>query len=238
MLELRGLPTTVLGLVRLHMEKSLAPRGLFLPFQLGRPLGEPGDAAFQKRVLVAALSLLDRADGPFIIEDFPEQAPSWADQPGWRPPFELPKPAVPLPASGWAAPLAAELTRLEPHHAAAKARFGRSTVGTSRMAPAEWPGFIAAFISGAIPASPNTYAPALALRYAVDDLKAYYCEAAQSGGPQPSARQVDQWFWRETAAGLALQALRLAALSSEHNAFKTVGSRFFVPAPYVAPLPA
>lgn len=46
MLESLGLTTTVIGLVRPHIEKSANPRGLFVPFPLGRPLGEPGDAAF------------------------------------------------------------------------------------------------------------------------------------------------------------------------------------------------
>lgn len=58
MLESLGLTTTVIGLVRPHMEKSANPRGLFVPFPLGRPLGKPGDAAFQRRVLLAALGLL------------------------------------------------------------------------------------------------------------------------------------------------------------------------------------
>jgi hypothetical protein len=237
MIELRGLATTVLGIIRVHMEKSRPPRGLYVPFQLGRPVGEPEDAAFQKRVLMAALGLLERTDGPFLIEDFPEQAPSWTDTPGWRPAFTLPAPSVAQTTSGWASALTSEIRHVAPHYGAANARFGRSSVGTSRLAPEAWPDLIAAFIGGEVPASPH-YPPALALRYAVDDLKAYYCEAAQAEGVQPAARQVDAWFWRETAAALALQALRLAALESAHTAFKTVGSRFFVPAPFVAPLPS
>ena len=41
---------------------------------MGRPVGVPGDAAFQTRVLLAALKLLEADAGP-LLEDFPEDAP-------------------------------------------------------------------------------------------------------------------------------------------------------------------
>ena len=61
MLETRGTPTVAIGLVRPHLEQVRPPRGLWTPFQLGRPLGEPGDAIFQRRVLLQALNLLRAA---------------------------------------------------------------------------------------------------------------------------------------------------------------------------------
>jgi hypothetical protein len=54
---------------------------------LGRPFGPPCDAAFQKRVIVAALRLLERERGPVIVEDFPEGDPRERPDPGWRAPF-------------------------------------------------------------------------------------------------------------------------------------------------------
>lgn len=75
--------------------------------------------------------------------------------------------------------------------------------------------------------------PALALRFLVDDIKALYGEAVQADGPPPSARQIDRWFWQETVAGQMLLALRSMAMKSNNNALKTVGGRFFVPAPYL-----
>jgi hypothetical protein len=39
MLETSGTPTVAIGLVRSHMEQMCKPRGLWTPFQLGRPLG-------------------------------------------------------------------------------------------------------------------------------------------------------------------------------------------------------
>jgi hypothetical protein len=75
--------------------------------------------------------------------------------------------------------------------------------------------------------------PALALRFLCDDVKALYGEAAQAEGAVPSSLQVDAWFWRRTAAGQLLIALRDVALSSENNALRTVGARFFVPVPWL-----
>ena len=47
MIEARGIATVVIGLVRPHLETIRPPRALFVPFELGRPLGAPEDAAFQ-----------------------------------------------------------------------------------------------------------------------------------------------------------------------------------------------
>ena len=55
----------------------------------------------------------------------------------------------------------------------------------------------------------------------------------QAEGAAPSSLQVDTWFWQQTAAGRLLIALRDVALSSENNALRTVGGRFFVPVPWL-----
>ena len=84
-----------------------------------------------------------------------------------------------------------------------------------------------------MPLVPLHASAALALRFLADDLKALYGEAAQAEGDTPSARQIDGWFWRQTVAGQLLIALRAHALTSSDNAYKTVGGRFLVPAPYL-----
>jgi hypothetical protein len=73
----------------------------------------------------------------------------------------------------------------------------------------------------------------LALRFAVDDIKAYYSEAAMSNGKAPASRQVDAWFWHETAAADLIRALRIRGMESDLNAMKVVTTRFFVPAPWI-----
>lgn len=93
---------------------------------------------------------------------------------------------------------------------------------------------MAQFLDGSVPASPvSGLSPALVLRYAADDLKALYAEAVQAIGPQPSGSQINRWFWGETAAADFLRAVRLAALESADNGFKTAGGRFIVPVPFV-----
>ena len=237
MLEDLGLATTVIGLVRPHMEKSANPRGLFVPFPLGRPLGEPGDAAFQGQVLRAALGLLERADGPVILADFPADAPSQAGVPGWRPAMALPPPASPASPDEWAAALATEVALVRPAWQQAGARFGRTTVGLSGLAPEAWPGFASAFLGVNPPAPPAGFASAaLALRFMADDLKAYYTEAAQATGPAPTPDQASAWLYGATLAGRLLVALRTSALASEDGGFKTLAGRFLVPVPFLPPV--
>jgi hypothetical protein len=230
MLEERGFSTVAIASVRAQAEKTRPPRALWTTSQLGRPLGEPGDPAFQRRVLMAALSLLERTDGPVILEDFTEDPPGWKDTLGWRAPrLREVSDALETP-DAWATAFGTELSALQPLWQTAQARFGRTTVGLSFQAPAAWPRFATRFLAGELPTVPELATPALALRMLCDDIKALYTEAAQAEGPAPSAHQVDEWFWRQTVAGRLLIALRTVAMASENNALKTVGGRFFVPA--------
>ena len=87
-LEREGLPTTAIVLIRGHAALLRPPRALAVPFELGRPVGAPCAPGFQRRVLVEALSLLERTDGPILV-DFPDAPP----QPGpdiadWSAPIE------------------------------------------------------------------------------------------------------------------------------------------------------
>src|SRR6201992_2123440 len=77
MLEERGFSTVAIASVRAQAEKTRPPRALWTTSQLGRPLGEPENASFQRRVLLAALGLLERTDGQGILEDFAEDPPVW-----------------------------------------------------------------------------------------------------------------------------------------------------------------
>lgn len=236
LLELKGIPTTAIGLVRVHMDKIGPPRGLWTPFQLGRPLGEPGDADFQRRVILQALRLLERRGGYRIVEDFPDDPPNWRDVAGWRPPFALPASQSTTGADGFRSAVETEIAALAPSWAEAQERYGRTTVGNSRLPPEAWPEFLTGFLDGDPPVGgPAAFSdkPALALRFAVDDIKAYYYEAAMSDGKAPASRQVDDWFWYETAAADLLRALRVKGMESELNALKVVSSRFFVPTPWI-----
>ena len=73
-LEQEGIATVSISLIREHTAALDPPRALWVPFMLGRPVGVPNDPKFQRKVVVAALNLLERDYGP-LIEDFPEDAP-------------------------------------------------------------------------------------------------------------------------------------------------------------------
>ena len=230
LIEQRGIATVSLGIIRLHMEKVRVPRGLWVPFELGRPLGEPGDAAFQHRVVLAALSLLERTDGPVILEDYAEEAPGRLPQEGWRPAIDLPAVAIPgsdASAADWAAALRAEWAPLT--------RQAVTTIGGSRLDREQWPELIAAFASGTPPKQSPVAAlrPVQAARYAADDLKALYTEAAVAAGDRPSSAQVLDWFWTTTVAAALLRQVRAACLASDDRVLNLVATQF-VPASRVS----
>jgi hypothetical protein len=85
---------TGISLVRDNTERLRPPRFLWVPFELGRPFGAPDEPEFQTKVLRTALALLERQDGPPILEDFPDDAPGdgATDMTGWTCPISFPKP--------------------------------------------------------------------------------------------------------------------------------------------------
>jgi hypothetical protein len=229
-LEEEGIATVAISLIRPQTENTKPPRALWVPFELGRPFGPPDDLAFQKRVIVAALRMLEADGGPVVIEDFPDDDPRAPPDPGWSPP--------PLPADRSATPTAARIEReialLQPAHDAWVARRGRTTLGLSGMRLPEIARYIGAWLDGPPPPSPRVgFSPILALRFAVDDLKAFYLEAA-AGDRRPSSRQLGDWLWNATAAGEAIIALRVLGLASEDERVKAVLGNFMVPAVRVA----
>ena len=179
-----------------------------VPFMLGRPLGEPNDGLFQRRVLLQTLRFLERTNGPVILGHFPDDNPSWFDRPNWVSGVSLPIPDVPHGAAAWEAAFRTGLEAVLPAWERFKARFGRSTGGRAGQTPEAWPAFATSFLNGALPTVPLHDTPALALRFLADDRKALYGEAVRTDGEPPSVRQIDQWFWRRTVAGQLLIILR------------------------------
>ncbi len=211
-LEEDGLATTQISLIRPQTENTKPPRALFVPFELGRPMGAPNDPEFQTKVLRAALSLLDRDDGPVLIEDFPDDAPADAaagDGEGWFCPISLPAPPVDMAAGGgFKAAMAAEIGGLSTWYDIALRERGRTTMGLSGMAINEISDFVCAFLDGQVPDNANNdLSLAQRLKYAVEDLKAYYREAASAQPGHNTGRQMNDWFYGQTVAGKALYAL-------------------------------
>jgi hypothetical protein len=229
-LEEEGLATVAISLIRPQTENTKPPRALWVPFELGRPFGPPGDAAFQRRVILAALGMLERDNGPVIIEDFPDDDPRWQPDPGWRPP-PIPAPPAAGSAEALAAQFEAEIPRLWDAHQRWVAQYGRTAVGLCGLSIGECGRYVADWLCGKAPPSPReAFSGPLMLRFAVDDVKAYYLESAAAGAGRPSSRQLGDWFWNETAAGAAIHALRQACLASEDDRLKLIAGNFLVPA--------
>jgi hypothetical protein len=229
-LEEEGIATVAISLIRPQTENTKPPRALWVPFELGRPFGPPGDAAFQRRVILAALGMLERDNGPVVIEDFPDDDPRAQPDPAWRPPL-MPAVVAADTAEALSARLKAEIPQLRDAHERWVAQHGRTTVGLCGSSISECGRYVADSLRGKAPPSPReAFSAPLLLRFAVDDVKAYYLEAAAAGLGKPSSRQFGDWFWNETAAGAAIHALRQACLTSEDERLKLIAGNFMVPA--------
>ncbi len=237
-LEDEGLATTIISLVRLHSEKTAPPRSLWVKFELGRPLGPPNDPGMQRRVLTAALELLESEDGPSLILDFDHDDAGTAADDAWTNPVQVPDPDIDLAdAENARVKLVAELAAVAPYYKLAQEKRGRTTAGVSGLGFDEIAAHVTSFLGSNPAESPRAdMSPAMLLRFAADDLKAGYMEAAAAGPGRPSSMQLGNWFWRETVAGKILIALRAAALVSEDKRFKTVGGAFLVPRVWIAEL--
>jgi hypothetical protein len=205
-LEEAGLATTSISLVREHTERVKPPRALFVPFPFGHPLGKANDAALQHDVIRAALALFQEPQGPVLV-DYPEDAFAGED-------LNLPQAAAIQPTTT-STDVASEVAALQPHHTAwLRDHDGRTAIGVSGVTPEGIPA-LATFL-GAYAAGSDADWPARArdvslpqwVRWAADDLKAYYFEARLAAAPQDDYQARHRWFWGETAAGNVCRTLR------------------------------
>jgi len=203
-----------------------------VPFELGRPLGVPNDAVFQKKVLLSALKLLEAPAGP-VLSDFEEEAPdSQVVDVVWACPVNLTRPEADLSTSAaMQAAVRKEMAELRPWYDLALKAHQRTTVGVSGLEMEQIVEFIAAFLDGTSENPWQDIDLAYTLNFAVDDLKSYYYEAcaAQPGGPAPTSSDLDRWFWEQTAAANMLLAIKDRCLASEDNILQLVGSILLIP---------
>lgn len=234
-LEEEGIATTQISLIREHTEKIRPPRALWVPFELGRPLGGPNDPAFQRRVLLAALSLLDASEGP-VLADFPEEAASTVEEDNQE-------------ATVWACPvhfatLAAgetdldkmvsafrrEAAELRPWYDIGVQSRGRTAVGASN--PLSVAELFIDFAQDNAPKLRGYNQPlSVALRLAAHDLKSFYFEAviAKPGASVPDSATFNRWFWKETAAGQILNVIKEKCLTEDDKSLKLFGTLLLVP---------
>lgn len=200
--EAAGMATVVLSSVREMAEKVAPPRALHCEFPLGRPLGRPGDPAFQHDVLAHAFALLEAPAGPVLV-DYPEVIEA-DDEPAAC--------ALPPRYDASLPPAVDEARGLRKAYDRALARRGVTSVG--RVIDADQVpvalGALAAIANGAdwqaagLPGG-NTTA-------VCHDIRTYYEEAALElvEGPPPGGRSVESWFFERTEAGATMLAARAA----------------------------
>ncbi|MFC1822979.1 hypothetical protein ACFL9T_09755 [Thermodesulfobacteriota bacterium] len=232
-LEDEGLPTTQISLIRLHTETIKPPRAMWVSFELGRPLGLPNDAVFQKRVLLAALKLFDAPSGP-VLEDFPEDAPPSKDEVSVLscPVDFSSKKSNLTETEALCAALKSEVMSLRPWYDMAVKKRGRTTVVVSGMDINTICNFICDFLEGSAPPNPRQDIPlAYTLNFAIDDLKAYYYEAitAQPGQESPSGKVLSDWFWGETAAAKVLFRIKEVYKKNEDRTMRIVAALGTIP---------
>ena len=208
-LEDEGIATVQVSLVREHTEALGPPRALWVPFMLGRPLGVPNDRTFQTRVMVEALRLLERDEGP-VLEDFPEDAPiddaAAAEGAACPVSFESARANATL-----AETVVDEIAALRMWHDLATRSRGRTALGVSRAPVDELVLGIAARAAGDRKAGLQTaLSSADALRQACEEVKTYYFEARMAQPGSHTAAAVRDWFWRETAAARLFVQLQSA----------------------------
>ncbi len=221
-LESQNLATSGISLIRLHTEKIRPPRALWVPFDLGRPLGPPGDVAFQTRVLRTALELLEAPEGP-ILADFPDDAPSTANG------VETPLQACPIgiiprePSRGsLKSRLQKEMDDLEVGR-----RGGATASGLSARAIIR---FLLGFLETGRLASPKPQIdPFWLIQMAAEDLKAMYHRAREGQTEPLDSSSFSPWFYQETAAGELLWVLRERLSDHPDPTARLVGQLLLVP---------
>ena len=201
-----------ISLVREQTAQVRPPRALWVPFPLGRPLGVPGDPAFQLDVIRAALGLLATATEP-TIDDYPVDAPIGGEEP-WACPLNL----ATDPDDSLSGRIRAEVARLRPWAAETRRARGRTPFGLSGAAADQVDEVVDALVTvaetgelGEPPTSAVEWAHPmpLLLRHLAEDLRSYYHEAiaAQPGPTPPDHDALNDWIFEGTAFGELLLVL-------------------------------
>ncbi len=223
-LEAAGIPTVVVSLIRLHSEVMRPPRALFVPFELGRPLGDAGDVKGQTDVLEKALALLDHAGPEPVLVDYPDLGQRSGAV--WRAPFDLPPRDQPVTGRA----LMREFEVLKRHFEAAQSTRGRTSFGNADLSPDAVATLISNLLDGVSLGEKRVSSKVI--RFAIDDLKTLYIEAASVVTHSVASAPLNDWFWRSTLAGQALTTLRAEFLTSEDKGRRLIAN-FIVPGEWV-----
>ena len=229
-LEERGLATVGISLVRDNTKRIRPPRALWVPFELGRPFGAPNETDFQTKVLRSVLALFERADGPVILDDFDEDPPRGYSygQTGSTCPIRFSKVQAETGASILQLILD-EIDHLTPWYNLAVEQRGRTTFGVGKLDISDAVRFIAEFLDGTPDNPRNDITLGEALRFASEDIKMWYFEAATAQPGETNSRAVADWFWGETSAGQLFLEVYPRILENTDKGVHRVASSQFIP---------
>jgi hypothetical protein len=221
------LATTQISLVREHSEAMKPPRALWVPFILGRPLGKPNDAAFQRRVLRGALDLLERPRGDVpILVDHTEEADGATELDGRACPINY----APIKHDGSLANrLADEIVSLATWYELSVERTGRTVFGSAAMTIGEVTDALVAAADGVVAADTEQRSVGDTLRLAGEDLKAWVTEAATAQPGNMTAYALKAWFWEQTVAGETLLNAYQSSKTSDNKSWRDQ-ARIIIPA--------
>jgi hypothetical protein len=205
--------TTGVSLIREHAEGMKPPRSLFVPFPLGRPLGSPDQPDFQRDVLLSSLQLLESATETELA-DYPHDAPTSGDDP-WACAVALAPPEPANESEALRDQLVEEIRQLAPWHAESRKRRGRSTVGVSGASldqVEQLATLLADFATGEEPTDGEidwNHPMPVRIKFASDDLRAFYHEAAtaQPGANYPTDADLNDWLFNQTLLGTVLRQI-------------------------------
>ena len=202
-----------------------------MPFELGRPIGVPGDSDFQNRVIAAALELLDAPSGP-VLQDYLEEAPFVEGPAALVCPvsFSLPE-SDKSDSAMLTAKLLEEIALMRPWYDRSVDNRKRTTVGSSGMALESMAPFVGEFLDGGIPESKGDVKSPSLFKLVIEDLKAYYFEAAtaQPGQEEADSKMLTAWFYRETVAGSVLFAVGDAHKDTQDKSMRLVVNTLLIP---------
>ncbi|MCY3814127.1 MAG: hypothetical protein OXH15_20265 [Gammaproteobacteria bacterium] len=185
--------------IRTVAERMHPPRALYVEFPLGLPLGKPGDADFQHRVLGAAFALLGEPAGP-VLADFPEAIKSEDTEP-----LQC---SVPPRYDPELHPAVDEAQGLRSAHDRAVARNGRTTVG-SHVSRDDIPDAIGKFARIAAGEPWDAVGLDGSAGRVGQEIRTYYEELACELADGPAGPwAVERWFYERTQTGKVLLEAR------------------------------
>lgn len=232
-MEDEGVATVGISLVRENTAALKPPRALWVPFELGRPMGAPHEPEFQTKVLTTGLNLLLADETPPLLVDFPDDAPVSAaqrdEQETWVCPVSFPAP--PEQGSEFQKALLDEIKTLAPWYDVAVQNNKRTTFGLSGLSIEDAARFLIAVSEGSEdnPITNMTFAEAI--KRSVEDIKAFYLEAIAAQPSGATSQDLYGWLWRETTAGKLFNQLQPICAAFDDPQMQYLAKRSLIPRP-------